>query len=356
MDLETALATLREKGKANTAKIYARHGVKDPCYGVSYADIEKLVKQIKQDHRLALGLFASGNHDARVLATKIADPDALSEAEIDAWMRATRDHVIEGAVAGLAARRKDALALALGWMKDEGEWTSAGGWNVIAALAMHGGVPEKEGKRLVAHVEKHIHGEKNRTRYAMNNALISIGGSMEPLRERALEAARKIGKVVVDHGETGCKTPDAVDYIAKMVAHQEKLAARRAANGSPKDKPVKDKPTKAEPAKDKPSKTTTKKAGAGKVVVTNVNAPGYESRLDATKYEAMKKALLRVLPKRAPGLTQAEMFAAVVPHLPEDLFPGGAKAGWWAKSVQLDLEARGVVVRDKTKPLTWRKV
>ena len=44
---------------------------------------------------------------------------------------------------------------------------------------------------------------------------------------------------------------------------------------------------------------------------------------------------------------------AVVAHLPADLFPGGAKAAWWAKMVQLDMEAKGVVDREQTKPLRW---
>ena len=50
------------------------------------------------------------------------------------------------------------------------------------------------------------------------------------------------------------------------------------------------------------------------------------------------------------------MFRAFVAHLPEDVFPGGAKAAWWCKTVQLDLESKGVVVRDRTRPLTWRRV
>lgn len=91
-----------------------------------------------------------------------------------------------------------------------------------------------------------------------------------------------------------------------------------------------------------------------KVVVENVNVPGHSSRVDAAKYNAMKAALLAVLPTAGPGITQAQMVEAVKAHLPEELFPGGAKAGWWSKTVQLDLEAKGIVVRDKTKPLTWR--
>jgi hypothetical protein len=52
----------------------------------------------------------------------------------------------------------------------------------------------------------------------MNTALISIGGYLETLRDAALATARAIGPVQVDHGETGCKTPEAAVYIAKMAA------------------------------------------------------------------------------------------------------------------------------------------
>lgn len=105
-----------------------------------------------------------------------------------------------------------------------------------------------------------------------------------------------------------------------------------------------------------PQRKSAAKATDGKIVVENVNVPGHTTRVDATKYNAMKTALLKILPTKAPGLTQKQMMTGVVPHLPEELFPGGAKSGWWMKSVQLDLEAKGVVVRDTTKPLTWRKV
>jgi len=93
------------------------------------------------------------------------------------------------------------------------------------------------------------------------------------------------------------------------------------------------------------------------VLVQNINAPGFEHRLDAAKYAAMKEALLKVLPKKLPGLTQKQMRQAVLPHLPEDEFPGGAKAEWWSKCVQLDLEAKGIVKRDgKAKPLQWFRI
>ena len=101
---------------------------------------------------------------------------------------------------------------------------------------------------------------------------------------------------------------------------------------------------------------STPDEGADRVTVENVNVPGYTTLVDGRMYRAMRQALLAALPASAPGLTQAEMREAVIPLLPPDLFPGGAKAGWWAKSVQLDLEAKGVLVREPGKPLRWHVV
>jgi hypothetical protein len=103
-----------------------------------------------------------------------------------------------------------------------------------------------------------------------------------------------------------------------------------------------------------PKKTRTP-TDANRVEVRNPNAPHHVSHVDATKYNAMKKALLKTLPRKAPGLTQAEMMSQVVAHLPQEHFPGGEKAGWWCKCVQLDLEVRGEVVRELGKPLRWHR-
>ncbi len=94
---------------------------------------------------------------------------------------------------------------------------------------------------------------------------------------------------------------------------------------------------------------------SSKIKIQNVLSPGHVTRVDAAKYHAMKQAMMIVLPFDSPGLTAAELGVAILLHLPQDLFPGGAKAGWWKKAVQLDLEAKGIIVREATKPLRWRK-
>lgn len=92
-----------------------------------------------------------------------------------------------------------------------------------------------------------------------------------------------------------------------------------------------------------------------KIAVENVNVPGKTTNVDAVKYSAMKKVFLKLLPKKSPGLTQKEIQEAVKDQLPQDLFPEGAASGWWAKTVQLDLEAKGLVVRESSKPLRWHR-
>ena len=92
-----------------------------------------------------------------------------------------------------------------------------------------------------------------------------------------------------------------------------------------------------------------------KVIVENVNVPGLLSRVDGRKYRAMRTAFLQILPSQPPGLTQIEVQQRVLPLLPAELFPGGRTSGWWAKTVQLDLEAKGVVRRVPSRPLRWHK-
>ena len=84
---------------------------------------------------------------------------------------------------------------------------------------------------------------------------------------------------------------------------------------------------------------------SGKIEIENVGQPGKTYRVDADRFAAMRKAVLKVLPDKAPGMAVDALIAGVKPHLPEELFPGGEKAGWWVKAVQLDLEAKKVIAR-----------
>jgi hypothetical protein len=107
------------------------------------------------------------------------------------------------------------------------------------------------------------------------------------------------------------------------------------------------KPTKKAPAK--PS------SGSATVEIFNVLQPGKTYRVNAEKYRAARKALLAFLPRTGAALTQSEMAKAMRKALPVSQFPGSTSS-WWMKSVQLDAEARGDIVRDGGKPLRWKRV
>ena len=87
------------------------------------------------------------------------------------------------------------------------------------------------------------------------------------------------------------------------------------------------------------------------IEIENVTSPGHVRRIDRVKYIAMRDALLAVLPSSPPGILVPEAKAALLPQLPDDLFPAGAKAGWWLKAAQLDLEAKGKIRRGPGKPV-----
>jgi hypothetical protein len=93
-----------------------------------------------------------------------------------------------------------------------------------------------------------------------------------------------------------------------------------------------------------------------KIEIENVNKPGYTERVNREKYMAMRDALLAVLPMEMPGMKVPNAKQALLPLLPETLFPEGKTAGWWLKAVQLDLEAKKIIVRAPSKPVHLSKV
>lgn len=246
MSAAAVLDQLRALGTLEARKVLARHGAPELMFGVRFADIDKLAKQHRGDHALACELWASENVDARILAVKIADPEQMSAAELDRWLNQLRWYMgVDVFVGSLVARSEHARRKAEAWRKAREELRGRAGWQLIAQLAADDSIPDEWFAGFIDEIAAGIHAAANRKREAMNSALIAIGGYREALREQALAAAERIGKVDVDHGDTYCKTPDARSYIASMVAH-----ANRGKRGASRKKPTaKKKAAKKRPAK-----------------------------------------------------------------------------------------------------------
>ena len=227
MAVNNVLAKLKQLGTAQNRKVYSRHGVGKNMYGVSFANLNKLAKQIKPNHELAGKLWTTGYHDARVLATMIADPHKMTSRELDAWARDLDNYCLTDCFAGLVSKARHARTKMEKWGKSKGEWTGRAGWGLLAHLAMKDGeLTDRYLEQHLATIEREIHSRPNRVRDAMNSALIAIGIRNPKLEKKALAAAKRIGKVEVDHGETNCKTPDAAAYIRKTVEHRKNKRRR----------------------------------------------------------------------------------------------------------------------------------
>jgi 3-methyladenine DNA glycosylase AlkD len=224
------LGELETLGSAQTRKTYKRHGVGENVYGVSYADLKKLTKKLKIDHGIAQALWVSGNHDARILAMMIADPEQADNALLDRWARDLDNYVVTDAFAGYAGKTRLTREKMEQWTRSDLEWIGAAGWNLLGQLAMNDQtLPDDYFEKYLGLIERDIHGSKNRVRHAMNMALIAIGLRNAALERRAMTAAQRIGKVIVDHGETNCKTPDAAAYI-KKARERKKMSVPASAN------------------------------------------------------------------------------------------------------------------------------
>ncbi|HNN95248.1 MAG TPA: DNA alkylation repair protein [Pseudomonadota bacterium] len=278
MNVQEAMSALEGAQNAPTKKTYLRHGAKEPLFGVRTADLAKIKARIKVDHALALALFATGNADARLLAMQIADPGKLDEKTADAWLKAAcwpMDTYYLGALLVRSAIWRRCMAR---WMAHSDEWVQSCGYGLLSQCLKEDpdSISDAEAEAALQAIEAGIHGAKNRARSNMNTALISIGTYKPSLRAAALAAARRMGPVEVDHGDTDCKTPDAAAYILKAGAHfDSKSAGRKAGQAGSAAKP------KAAPAAAKKAPATAKKGS---------NAKPAAAKPAAAKPAAAKKA------------------------------------------------------------------
>lgn len=218
------MAELKKKGSEKTRKIYARHGMAmDNMFGVSVADLKVVAKSIKGQQTLACELYQTGNLDAMYLAGMVADGSQMTEKELNAWAEgaANLQMISEYTVAWVAVDNPKAREIALQWIKSKKEHIASSGWCTYAGLVAT--MPDEtlnlaEIEGLLRTIVKEIHKAQNRVRATMNGFVISVGTYVKPLLKQAKAAAKEIGEVSVDVGDTACTVPLATAYIGKIEA------------------------------------------------------------------------------------------------------------------------------------------
>jgi 3-methyladenine DNA glycosylase AlkD len=223
MQFEQVMEELQSLGTEQNIKVYQKHSVQQPFYGVCFAHLKKLQKKIKINQPLADKLWESNVHDARMLACHIADKNNFTEKQANQWSKDLNNYIITDALAKFLATISFAKSLVNMWCTQQEEWQARCGWMILSHLALES--EELENVFFtpwIVYAQNHIHVRANRIKDAMNNALIAIGSRHPDLEKSVITAAKSIGKVEVDHGDTNCKTPDIIDYLKRIKVHQNK--------------------------------------------------------------------------------------------------------------------------------------
>ncbi|HDR7545415.1 DNA alkylation repair protein [Bacillus sp. 22475] len=223
MLLEEVMQQLEEYGTEQNRKTYKNHGAKEPLFGVSFANLKLLKKKIKKDHDLAVELWETKNMDAMILATYILDPKNITAEQLNSWVQDVDYYCLMDVFMTSICTSPIAIERMEEWTKSNDEWIGRAGWSLLANISIKNKTLHDDFfSPYLEEIKENIHNEKNRKKEAMNSALIAIGIRNEDLERQAIEIAREIGKVEVDHGATSCKTPDAESYIKKARERAQK--------------------------------------------------------------------------------------------------------------------------------------
>ena len=218
--VDQVMEQLKRKGSEKTRTTYARHGIAIPMFGVSVADLKTIAKKIKGNQRLAVGLFETGNYDAMYLAGMVADGSQMSKKELEQWVKAVECETLSAyTVPWVATESPYARDLATRWIKSKNASIAVSGWSTyagIVATTVDEELDLDEIKGLLDRVVNEIDEAPNKVRYMMNAFVIAIGAHVKPLLQHAKQAAKAIGTVSVDMGDTACKVPLASAYIEKI--------------------------------------------------------------------------------------------------------------------------------------------
>lgn len=218
--VDQVMSALKKKGSEKTRKTYARHGVPAEMFGVTIADLKTIGKKIKGNQALACDLYETGNYDAMYLAGLVADGSGMSKRQLQSWAKnATCCMLSEYTVAWVAAESPHARDLAMKWIDSKKESIATSGWCTYAGLVAttpDDELDQAEIKTLLQRVVNEIDAAPDKVRLTMNGFVISVGGYVKPLLKDAKRAAKAIGTVSADMGDTACKVPLAAAYIEKI--------------------------------------------------------------------------------------------------------------------------------------------
>jgi 3-methyladenine DNA glycosylase AlkD len=189
------IAELRGMGSERDRAGMARYGINvENAFGVSVYELRKVAKRLGTDHDLALALWATRNHEARLLACFVDDPAAVTAEQTEAWA-ADFDSwdICDQATTSLFDLTPHAWDKAVEWAERREEWVKRAGFALMAGLAVHDkDATDRSFVKLLSIIERGASDERNFVRKAVNWALRNIGKRNRALNTAAVTCAKKI--------------------------------------------------------------------------------------------------------------------------------------------------------------------
>jgi 3-methyladenine DNA glycosylase AlkD len=189
------LAWLERRGSKRNRDGMARFGiVTSKAFGVSMAAMAPLAKRLRPDHELAMALWATGWHDARMLATMIDDPAEVTSAQMERWCRDFDTWAVcDTACFKLFDRSPLAWKKVRPWSRRRAEYEKRAAFALIASLALHDKQAEDaKFLALLPVIDGASHDERNFVKKGVNWALRAIGHRNARLHRAATAAATRL--------------------------------------------------------------------------------------------------------------------------------------------------------------------
>jgi 3-methyladenine DNA glycosylase AlkD len=196
--LDRVMAGLKAKADPSQKEGMARYGIATDTAlgGITLPTIRAMAKGIGKDHQLALALWSTGVHEARLLAPMIDDPALVTEEQAEAWVGDFRSwDVCDQCCSNLLDKTPFAYPKVVEWTYREEEFVKRAGFVLMATLAVHDKkAPDRTFLEMLPIIEEGAADERNFVKKAVNWALRQIGKRNLALNAAAVEAAERIAE------------------------------------------------------------------------------------------------------------------------------------------------------------------
>lgn len=165
--------------------------------GVSVYEIRRIAKKIGKNHKLALELWKTNIHEARVLASMVDEPEKVTEKQMEKWVGDFKSwDLCDQVCLNLFDKTPFAYKKVNEWSKREEEFVKRTAFALIAVIAFHD--KEADDKKIMKFfpiIVREATDERNFVRKAVNWALRQIGKRNKSLNKEAIKVAKRIEKI-----------------------------------------------------------------------------------------------------------------------------------------------------------------